>query len=615
MKEAVALHQSGQLAAAEKLYRQARAAAPQQFDALYLSGVLALQEGRTDDALDLLTRAHRVNRKSVICQVRLAMALMNKGRAPEAEAHLRDALKRDPGFAEGWDWLAVCLRLQDRLVDAVECHERAVALAPGSAAFWVSFGLTYSLLGYPEKALPCHDRALELDPRSTPARSGRAQTLHQLQRLPEAIAEYDRVLEAAPDSFHIRSCRLYAMHHVHGISREQLFREHVTYGQLLGEGPAPSLPNRPVRDRRLRLAVLSPDLREHSCAYFLLPLLQHLDAAQFEVCLYHDHFRTDAMSARLQALAAVWRNFCGQPRALVEQTIRNDAPDILIDLAGHTGISDRLPLFACRLAPLQITYLGYPNTTGVAAMDYRFTDAIADPVGEADQFATEKLVRFAPTAWAYSPPPDAPALLPYTATERVTFGCFNTPAKWTQAMAAVWARLLRTMPDSRLLLKGARLELPETRSRYQHWFMQNGVAAERVTFLPSTPSTAEHLACYRDVDVALDTFPYHGTTTTCEALWMGVPVVTLRGNLHVSRVGASLLNAIGHPEMVATTDDEYVRIAADLARDVTRRHSLHARLREEMQNSVLLDHPAQSARFAAALRECWERWCLQQGAV
>lgn len=615
LEQAVGLHQSGQLVAAEKLYRQARAAAPNQYDALYLSGVLALQQDRLDDALGLLTRARRVDRKSVICQVRLAMVLMRKGQPAEAETHLREALSRDPNFAEGWDWLAVGLRLQDKLVDAVACHERAVKLAPDSAVFWVNFGLTYSLLGYPEKALPCHDRALALDPASVGARSGRAQTLHQLQRLPEAIAEYERVLSVVPGSSHIRSCRLFAMHHVQGPSREQLFAEHVTYGQMLGADPKPSFSNPPTRDRRLRLAILSPDLREHSCAYFLLPLLQYLNREQFELYLYHDHFRTDAMSARLQALAVVWRNFCGQPQPLVEQTIRSDAPDILIDLAGHTGISDRLPLFARRLAPVQITYLGYPNTTGVAAMDYRFTDAIVDPEGEADRFATERLVRFAPTAWAYSPPADAPALLPYAATHRVTFGCFNTPAKWTEEMVGIWARLLRTVPDSRLLLKGARLDVPETRSRYEEWFRENEVAAERVSFLPSKLRTAEHLACYHDVDIALDTFPYHGTTTTCEALWMGVPVVTLQGESHVSRVGASLLRAAGHPELIATDSEEYVRIAAELARDVPRRRLLHGRLREDLQASILLDHRAQSAHFAAALRECWGRWCVQQGAA
>ena len=230
-----------------------------------------------------------------------------------------------------------------------------------------------------------------------------------MKMYPEAIAEYGEFLARNPGHHEARSYRLFALHNLDEISREQLFAEHVAYGKAVGVAAPRQWRNVRDPERRLRVAILSPDLREHSCAYFLTPLLQHLDRNQFEVYLYHDHFREDATSARLRALAAVWRNFVGQPHPMVEKTIVQDAPDILIDLAGHTGMTNRLPLFAKRLAPVQITYLGYPNTTGVAAMDYRFTDAIADPEGEADRFATEKLVRFAPTAWVYSPPIDAPA--------------------------------------------------------------------------------------------------------------------------------------------------------------------------------------------------------------
>jgi predicted O-linked N-acetylglucosamine transferase (SPINDLY family) len=343
--------------------------------------------------------------------------------------------------------------------------------------------------------------------------------------------------------------------------------------------------------------------------------LQHLDRERFELCLYHDHFREDEVSVRLRSLAAVWRNFVGQPHLAVEKAIRADAPDILIDLAGHTGMTNRLPLFACRLAPVQITYLGYPNTTGVSEMDYRFTDTLADPEGEADRFATEKLVRYARTAWTYVPPADAPELARRTREpgETVVFGCFNTLAKITDEMLALWARLLAAAPGSRLLLKGAGLGSGDVRSRYFERLGQLGVPIDRVELMDRTADTVSHLSVYGRVDIALDTFPYHGTTTTCEALWMGVPVITLAGDRHMSRVGVSLLAAAGHSEWVATTPDDYVRIATSLAGDAGKLAGVRGALRDDLRRGPLLDHTGQAARFGAALRECWRAWCRRAG--
>lgn len=615
LQQAVAHHRAGEFEAAAKLYRQVRALAPKAVDAWHLGGLAAYQLGRSVEAVELLTRAHQLDRKSVICEARLALALIAAGRAPEAETHLRAVVGRSPEFAEGWDNLAFCLKSQDRLADALECHRRAVAAKPDFANGWYNYGLTLAVLGQPERALECHERALAIDPAFVAARFGRAQALHLADRMVEAVEEYGRVLAVNPALTEVRSCRLFALHHVDGITREQLFAEHVAYGRSVENASTTAVPARPAASdpgRRLRLAILSPDLREHSCAYFLEPLLRHLDPAQFEVYLYHDHFRTDAISARLQALAAAWRNFVGRPAAEVEQTIRADAPEILIDLAGHTGISNRLPLFARRLAPVQVTYLGYPNTTGLTAMDYRFTDAIADPPGEADALATETLVRFAPVAWCYSPPPGAPEPAP-ARTGPVTFGCFNSPNKVTDTTLCLWARVLAAVPDARLLFKGAALEEPARQARYRERFVRCGLPVERIDFLGRTAGTAEHLVCYGRVDVALDTFPYHGTTTTCESLWMGVPVVSLAGDRHVSRVGVSLLTAAGHPEWIAATADDYVRIATELAGDRARLAALRTTLRDDLRRSALLDHPAQAARFAAALRECWRKACAPAG--
>jgi protein O-GlcNAc transferase len=264
---------------------------------------------------------------------------------------------------------------------------------------------------------------------------------------------------------------------------------------------------------------------------------------------------------------------------------------------------------------VQVTYLGYPNTTGVPAMDYRFTDGVADPTGEADRLASETLVRFAPTAWSYQPPPDVPdpAGLPYATRGYITFGCFNSPSKFTDGTLALWGRVLAAVPGSRLKLKGQGLGEAGVRVRYVEQFNRVGLPAERVELIERTPDTRSHLAQYREVDIALDTFPYHGTTTTCEALWMGVPVVSLAGDRHASRVGVSLLSAVGRPQWIASSPEDYIRIARELSANPAALADEARTLRDRVRVSPLGDHAGQSRRFAEALRWCWSEWCAGRG--
>ncbi len=604
-------HRAGRLAEAEVIYRRLRTAAPKDFDIAHLSGLVAIQQGRMPEAVEMLTRALRIDPKAVTCEMRLGTALLAIGRVAEAEQRLRHVVAQAPTSGEGWDTLAYLLKTQDRLAEALTCHEKSVKLQPRNTVAWYNYGLTLSLFGRYAEALGCHDRALEIDPKFALARFGRAQALHQADRIPEAVADYRIFLAREPRQHDARSYLLFALHCLDGLSREELFAEHLAFGRALAPRSPPQLTNVPDPGRRLRVAILSPDLRIHSCAYFIEALLQHLDREHFEIYLYHDHFREDAVSARLRTLAVVWRNFVGQPGPTVEKAIRADAPDILIDLAGHTGMTNRLMLFADRLAPVQITYLGYPNTTGVPAMDYRFTDTFADPEGVADAFATEKLVRYSKCAWTYLPPEDAPECLDRSVDESapVTFGCFNTMAKVTDAMLQLWARVLAETPASRLLFKGAGLGDAAVRTRYIERFQRLGLPFDRIELLERTPDRVSHLAVYQRVDIALDTYPYHGTTTTCEALWMGVPVVSLGGEQHMSRVGVSLLNAAGHPEWVAADAEQYFQIATTLARDRANLATLRRTLRDDLRKGPLLNHVGQAGRFGAALRQCWIEWC------
>jgi predicted O-linked N-acetylglucosamine transferase (SPINDLY family) len=612
---ALADHRAGRWGAADQAYTRLRQMDPGHFEVHHLSGALAYQQRRFADAVQLLSRARELNPRSALCAMRLGLALMEVREWARAEERLKESVRLGPDVPEAWEHLALCLKLRGRLPEAIACQRQAAARFPSQPAAWCNLGLSLVTAGQPEEALACQARSLAIDPAYVPARFARAQALQHLNDVGGAIADYRSVLALQPNHHAARSCLLFALHYVDGPAGE-LWAEHQAYGRAFEAVPGGALPQQPDPQRRLRVALLSPDLRSHACAFFLAPLLRHLDAAAFEIVLYHDHFVEDAMTALLRRLARVaerpnaWRNFVNQTDAQVESLIRADAPDILVDLAGHTGMSCRLPALARRLAPVQINYLGYPDTTGLRQMDYRFTDAVADPEPEADRFASERLVRFSCTAWAYEPPADAPepsGAPPSASGDPVTFGSFNHPGKITDAGLRIWAGILASVEGSRLFLKGPGVDRPDFIARLE----AAGIPRARALLSRPLPAGPDHLRAYHRVDIALDAFPYNGTTTTCEALWMGVPVVTLAGDRHSSRVGASLLTAIGRPEWIARTASEYAAVAVGLARDRPRLAEARSGLRSAMQRSDLLAHSVQARRFGDALRQCWAAWCAR----
>jgi predicted O-linked N-acetylglucosamine transferase (SPINDLY family) len=296
--------------------------------------------------------------------------------------------------------------------------------------------------------------------------------------------------------------------------------------------------------------------------------------------------------------------------AQIAELVRSDAIDILVDLGGHTA-DDFLRVFARKPAPVQVTWLGYPNTTGLAAMDYRLTDALVDPAGTADEYHSEALVRLSGGFLCYLPPHHAPPVSPSPAAQflAVTFGSFNTLQKITPEVVDAWTRILIAVPGSRLLLKRAPFRNSAVANRYRQMFQKAGIESDRVLLQDQTPSPADHLAQYSQIDVALDTFPYNGTTTTCEALWMGVPVICLAGNRHAGRVGASLLSRLGMADLIAGDFDDYVQVAVALANDPTRLAGLRTSLRSRMAASSLCDAAKFARSVEAAYRAMWQKWC------
>jgi len=630
LQAAVRHHLAGALDRAAVIYERLAAHSPRDYQVNHLLGTLRQQQGRPREALARLTKACASRPLSAPTTMCLGVVLGALGRHADAEKTLRRAAALDPRSAETRANLGAQYLAMGRLPEAVAGFRQSIELKPDYASGWTGLGSALHCSGRGAEAIICHTRALEIDPGQARARFARAQAWQACHGVDEALADFDAHLERQPGHLEARSFRLFMLNYRSEVTREELLAEHLAYGRAVeaelpaAPAPAPAPPprdaaggRRPGPAPRLKLGFLSPDFRTHSVAFFIEPLLSHLDRSQFEVTLYHDHFCVDAVSERLRQGADRWRHLAGMAPAVAEEVIRGDAPDILVDLAGHTGFN-RLPIFARRLAPVQATYLGYPNTTGLRAMDYRLTDEVADPAGEADSLHTEELVRFSPVAWAYSPPAEAPVLPewdPSTGSARsarpgrpIVFGSFNALSKLSAATLALWRDLLAAVPDSRLLLKSA----SEASAGWSRRLTDAGLTPDRVTLLAPAADLAGHLAAYAQVDVALDPTPYNGTTTTCEALWMGVPVVALAGDRHAARVGASLLTAIGHPEWIARTAAEYIRIAAAVAADHSGENR-GASLREQMRRSPLLDHRAQAARFGAALRACFEKKRVASG--
>ncbi len=608
LQQALGHHQANRFAEAATGYAEARKLEPTNFDAYHLGGVVALQRGEHRQAVTLLERALAMRPKSGASHMCLGLSQALLGGQAEAEKHLRTATQLEPQNFEAWSNLASCLVQCGKLPEAADAFRRCVKINAKSAQGWSGLGSVLQLMGQSREAIEHHSRALSIDPRHPKAWLSRAQSLLSLNRTAEALADFEKQISLFPRDLEAASLRLFLLNYDPALSREYVASEHRKIGLKLDQAQPrrTSFPNTREPAKRLRVAFLSPDLRDHSVAFFFEPLVRHLDPAGFEVFLYHDHVRTDDVSRRLQEQASTWRNFVGQADSSVEARILEDAPDILVEMAGHSG-SNRLPMLARRVAPVQISYLGYPNTTGVPAIDYRFTDAFADPVSESDALATERLVRLPRCAWTYQPPHYAPQIRPRVRSENepFTFGSFNNLAKLNPQTFALWANVLHAVPHSRLLIKGLLLEEKLVRT----WTDQAGIDPDRVVTLPGTATAAEHLRCYERVDVALDPFPYSGTTTTCEALWMGVPVISLYGDRHSSRVGASLLNAVGHPEWIANSKEDYVQIAQRFAADLKKLDEIRSCLRAEMSASPLLDHAWQAEHFGQALRHCWMEHC------
>ena len=498
-----------------------------------------------------------------------------------------------------------------RLDEAVAAYHEALRIKPDYAKAHRFLGTALYDQGKHEAAVAACRVALRINPDDATAHCNLGAALAGQGKLREAVAAFGEALRLKQDYAEAGSALLFCLNYDERCSNAELFEAHRAWDQRHGRtAPWPATyANDRATQRRLKVGYLSPDFREHSVAFFLEPLLKHHHRKEFELFCYAEVDRPDAVTERFKGFADHWLVTVGMSDAALAERIRHDSIDILVDSAGHTA-KNRLPVFTRKPSPVQVTWLGYPNTTGLAAIDYRLVDAVTDPEGEADAFASETLVRLANCFLCYGRPNDAtvPAPPPCRTAGTVTFGSFNNATKLSAATLDVWATLLAQLPDARLLLKGRSFADSAFRAAFLQALTQRGVSADRVELLPWLPNRAAHLALYDRIDIALDPFPYNGATTTCEALWMGVPVVTLRGDRHAGRVGASLLTQVQLPDLIAGTLAEYVEIAAALAHNPARLSDLRSSLRSRVAASPLCDAPAFARNVESAYRAMWRRW-------
>ncbi|MBF0356047.1 MAG: tetratricopeptide repeat protein [Alphaproteobacteria bacterium] len=596
--------------AAESLYRQAIALEDSAHAHTALAGLLA-GLGRLDESISEFDAAVRLDPKNPQAWNNLSGPLKLRGRLKDSVQALRKAVALAPGNALIHNNLALALRLEEGCSEALSHAQLALQLRPDYADAYLNLGYILNLIGQHEAAIDALKRAISIEPGNAVYHGALGHVLNGQGAVEAAVDSFRRSLELDPTSALVRSNLLMTLCYSPDITPEDLFQEHQRFGQIHQAQPTPAAyANVKAPDKRLRIGYVSPDFRTHSVSYFFEPVLDSHDRQNVEVALYANHLHGDAVSLRMQAKADLWREIRGLNDSEAAALIRSDGIDILLDLAGHSA-DNRLLLMAKKPAPLQGTWIGYPNTTGLRAIDFRFTDAVADPPGLCDSLHTEKLVRLPNGFLCFQPPEDAPDIAPIRprAPGQAIFGCFNNHAKVSPYVTRLWAEILKALPESVLMLKNRSMDDPRARSEILERFASHGIALERIKTVGRIPGRGGHLAAYNLVDISLDTHPYSGTATTCESLWMGTPVVTLAGKTHVSRVSASLLARVGLDDLVAESPEAYVALAVSLALDHDRLAGLRNSLRPCLQASPLLDAKACAASVEQAYRRLWQDYC------
>ena len=612
-------YELGQFEAAAGCYSDALIAQPDRVEAHNNLAAALVKLGRTEAAVDHYMRALELSPEQAEVLSNLGVVQKQLGRFDDAVASYQKALTINPDFAEAHNNLGTVLHKLGRRDEALQSYQHALRIDPENADVHNNIGVLQNQLGQLEAAAASYRRSLKSNPSYIDAHSNLGSVLGDLGQLQDAAECYRRALELDPNFTIAHSNMLFTHNYLAEQSSLELLAEARRFGEVVALKATPYITWSNPRDpaRCLRIGIVSADLRQHPVGYFAentLTTLACLAAGRLELIAYSNHHESDATTQRIKASCYRWHDVYGIPDERLAQLIHEDGIDILIDLSGHT-CDNRLPVFAWKPAPIQVSWLGYFATTGVAAIDYLIADPWTLPESEESSFS-ETIWRLPETRLCFTPP----AILlnvnppPVLANEHITFGCFNNLTKMNERVVALWAQILAAVPNSRLYLKARALGEAAIQQSVMKRFAEHGIDPKRLTLETYVPR-ANYLEAYNQIDIALDPFPYTGGTTTVEALWMGVPVLTLAGRQFLARQGVGLLMNAGLPEWVATDQDDYLSRAVAHAGDLQSLASLRARLRQQVLASPIFDASRFARHFEAALRGMWEKWCHDQDAL
>jgi predicted O-linked N-acetylglucosamine transferase (SPINDLY family) len=615
------LRQQGKLDQAANSFQRAIALAPE-FASAHENLANTLQSlGRPDEALAAFRRGLAVAPDSARILNDLANLLRELGRFDEALDCYDRALIQQPRLAELHSNRAIALRARGRLDEAERALRYALALKPQLAEAYCNLGDVSRDARRVGEAVGHYRKALEIKPDFAVAHNNLAVAYRdrgELGDLAQSLASSHRAIEIVPDYLNALSNLLLTSNYLAPRRDGSLLQYARNYGDMARRRAVPytQWPNSPDAARTLRVGLVSGDLQQHPVGFFLDSVLAASAAqcsGQLHFVAYATRPSSDALTERLKKNCRSWRDVAGWPDLKLAQCIRDDAIDILIDLSGHTA-HNRLPVFTWKPAPIQVSWLGYFATTGIAEIDYVLADPWTAPPGSEQDFV-ESIWRMSETRLCFTPPDEPVDVAPLPAMQigSVTFGCFGNLTKMNDEVIALWAKVLHANAGSRLLLKAKQLDEQSAHTIVLARFAQHGIDAARLA-LDGYTTRADYLASYAKVDIVLDTFPFPGGTTTAEALWMGVPVLTLAGDNFVSRQGVSLLMNARLAQWIASDADQFVALAVKYASDLPRLAALRSMLRQQVLAAPLLDAARFAVHFEAALRGMWRRWCAQQPA-
>ena len=566
------------------------------------------------EAMPLLIELEAEMPKSLHLQLLLGEALYRTGQLDAAEVCLCKIVEKAPDYVEAQSRLGRVYMDLKKYPEASRCLSTALALYPPHAVSLTYMGILMIQFCQFDNALTVLKAALAMEPGKTLVLNNLGRASKMMGRLDEAVDWYRQALEIAPHDVGIIGNYLFALNYCADLSPEFVAQEHFCLAPKAHSFDLNTTPTPLLRTEvgKLRIGYVSGDFYTHSVAYFVEPILIHHDYENFEIVCYSLGTNWDATTDRIKALPCLWRDMVGAAPDTLAQQIRDDRIDILVDLAGYTA-DNRIGAFASRPAPLQVSWIGYPNTTGLPQIDYYLTDNVCDPPGMTDHLFCERLWRLPRIFCCYLPPMEFPAVVPspFLVNGFVSFGSFNNFGKVTRRQIILWARILRDVPDSRLYLKSMSLGDSSVKESILAQFRSEGIDGYRIDMRTVTTTKIEHLNEYSRVDIALDTYPYHGTTTTCEALWMGTPVITRAGITHASRVSVSLIQNIGCVDCIAVDSEDYVARAVTLAKAPVRLVALRMQLRAMMASSALMDVAGVTREVEAAFMAMYELRCRE----